>query len=74
MLLRKRNKNPKWYYVKKSDDIQLIAKRLNPIGVSDDTCEEVIDILIKAGMLPPRTKLEPLNAYDNAWDREDETI
>lgn len=42
--------------MKREEAIELISKRLGPIGVSEPTCEEVLSILENAGMLPPMTK------------------
>lgn len=39
--------------MKRSEMIEVIAKRLNPIGVSTPTCEEILDLVEEAGMLPP---------------------
>lgn len=38
-------------------------------GYSVD-CGKVLEGLVKAGMLPPSTKLGQINAIDNAWDDE----
>lgn len=51
--------------MKRSQAIELIAKRLNPIGICDETCEEVLIILEKAGMLPPEAVFEVMpEQYD----------
>ncbi len=52
--------------------VQIIWKRLEPLGVSEETCSEVIGILEKAGMIPPRCELPKLGISDNAWEPENE--
>lgn len=57
--------------MKRSEAVELIAKRLNPIGIADPTCEEILTLLEDAGMLPPLTELDRLSGLkDNAWDPE----
>lgn len=72
--------------MKRSEMIELIAKRLNPIGVATDTCEEVLKIIEDAGMLPPaRYRYHDWNERGityaqwiqepsevNEWSKEDE--
>lgn len=47
--------------MKRSEMIDAIAKRLNPIGISDETCEEILSIVEELGMKPP------LRTYDGNW-------
>ena len=58
--------------VKKSEVVELIWKRLGPLGVSEETCADVLSIVEQAGMLPPITSLSSLGVSDNAWEPEDE--
>jgi hypothetical protein len=58
--------------MKRSEMVQIIWKRLEPLGVSEETCSEVIGILEKAGMIPPRCELPKLGISDNAWEPENE--
>ena len=39
--------------MKRSEAVNLIWKRLGPLGICEDTCKEVLDILEEAGMYPP---------------------
>jgi hypothetical protein len=39
--------------MKRSEAVGLIWKRLGPLGICEDTCKEVLDILEEAGMYPP---------------------
>lgn len=57
--------------MKRSEMVEIIWKRLGLIGISEETCSEVLALLEEAGMLPPRTKLEALGIEDNAWESED---
>lgn len=68
--------------MKKSKAVELIAKRLGPIGISEPTCEEVLEILLKAGIQPPARlkhfpKGTPENYYypdgmvSSTWDEEE---
>ena len=53
--------------------IELLHDYLSSLGISnsDETiAEHILHIVESNGMLPPRTKLDLLDAYDNAWDRE----
>lgn len=45
--------------MKRSDAVELIAKRLNPIGICDSTCDELISILEEAGFEPPGGEWDP---------------
>ena len=59
--------------MKKSEMIELLHDYLSSLGISnsDETiAEHILHIVESNGMLPPRTKLDLLDAYDNAWDRE----
>lgn len=58
--------------VKKSEVVELIWKRLGPLGIGEETCAEVLNIIEKAGMLPPRAHLPKLSVSDNAWEPENE--
>jgi hypothetical protein len=58
--------------MKKSEVVELIWKRLGPLGISEETCAEVLNIIEKAGMLPPRAQLPKLSVSDNAWEPESE--
>lgn len=58
--------------MKKSSVVDLIWRRLGPLGISEETCIEVLDIIEEAGMLPPRTTLSNLGISDNAWEPESE--
>jgi len=51
--------------MKRSDAVELIAKRLNPVGISTPTCEEVLEILEEAGMLPPPRTFWDKNVHEN---------
>lgn len=58
--------------MKRSEMIEAIAKRLGPIGISYETCEEVLTILEEEGMMPPMTDIDfyhPAPEYE--WERED---
>jgi hypothetical protein len=43
--------------VKRSQAIEAISKRLGPLGISEPTCVEVLDILEKLGMRPPEYEI-----------------
>lgn len=58
--------------MKRSEIVDLIWDRLSPLGIGEETCRDVLDIIEKAGMLPPRTDLPKLGISDNAWEPEDE--
>lgn len=58
--------------MKKSEVVELIWKRLGPLGISEETCAEILNIIEKAGMLPPRAHLPKLGVSDNAWEPESE--
>lgn len=59
--------------MKRSEMVELVAKRLGPIGICDETCSEVLKIMEEAGMLPPRVELSNMpGVFDNAWEVEDE--
>ena len=58
--------------MKRSKIVNLIWDRLSPLGIGEETCSDVLDIIEKAGMLPPRTDLPKLGISDNAWEPEDE--
>lgn len=57
--------------MKRSEMISLIWDRLSPLGIGEETCIDVLDIIEEAGMLPPRTDLSKLGISDNAWEPED---
>jgi hypothetical protein len=61
--------------MKRSQAIELLGNLINSKLPQDYvfSIEEVSDILLEleeAGMLPPISKLEALNTYDNAWEPE----
>jgi len=70
--------------MKRSEMIELIARRLCPVGISEPTCEEVLDIIEEAGMLPPSylkdtnvpfwngEAVGPESWPVNEWEPEDE--
>lgn len=58
--------------MKRSEVVDMIYERLIPLNVGKDICNEIIEIIEKAGMLPPRTKLGELGVEDNSWEPEDE--
>jgi hypothetical protein len=52
--------------MKRSEVVDLIWKRLAPLGIGSETCEEVLSIVENAGMLPPLR----MAAYtDDFWDK-----
>lgn len=52
--------------MKRSDMVDLIWRRLAPLGIGSETCEEVLAIVEEAGMLPP---LRSATHNDNRlWD------
>jgi hypothetical protein len=57
--------------MKRSEMVELIAKRLCPIGIGYPTCEEILDILEKAGMKPPTiTVNRPVSLWDSTLCEE----
>lgn len=52
--------------MKRSDMVDLIWRRLAPLGIGSETCEEVLAIVEEAGMLPP---LRSATVKDDFWDR-----
>lgn len=64
--------------MKRSEIISNLAKKLSreyeDNGYVDEcdykTAEMILNYIEVVGMLPPRTKLSHLDAYDNAWDPE----
>ena len=52
--------------------VEVIWDRLSPLGIGEETCADVLAVIEKAGMLPPRTELPKLGTSDNAWEPEDE--
>jgi hypothetical protein len=52
--------------------VEIIWKRLGPLGVGEEACSEVLELIEKAGMLPPRCELPKLGISDNAWESENE--
>ena len=52
--------------VKKSEMVEAIWKRLAPLGIGSETCEEVLSIVEELGMLPP---LRSANYRDDFWDK-----
>jgi hypothetical protein len=63
--------------MKRSEAVDLIFKRLGHLGISEMACDDVLDILEKAGMVPPivwKAK-DPENhmlAARLEWEGEDE--
>jgi|GEM_PF-6495032 hypothetical protein len=63
--------------MKRSLAVEFIFKRLGPIGVSYETCEDVLRTLENIGMLPPEHDpnfifdLEHVR-YAHKWEPEDE--
>ena len=51
--------------MKRSDMVNAIWRRLAPLGIGSETCEEVLSIIEKEGMLPP---LRAATYTDNFWD------
>lgn len=39
--------------MKRSKMIEIIFKRLGPVGICEETCDEVLALIEEAGMLPP---------------------
>lgn len=58
--------------MKRSEMVEIIWKRLGPLGVGEEACSEVLELIEKAGMLPPRCELPKLGISDNAWESENE--
>ena len=58
--------------MKRIEAIALLNKLLyNDDGAfSNVTSDEILKQLESIGMLPPLSKLESLNAYDNSWEPE----
>lgn len=52
--------------MKRSEMVDTIWRRLAPLGIGSETCEEVLTIVEKAGMLPP---LRKCTHDDNFWDK-----
>ena len=46
--------------MKRSEMVDLIWKRLAPVGVGSETCEEILFIVEEAGMLPPEATVEKI--------------
>jgi hypothetical protein len=51
----------------KKEAIEFVVKN-SVTNVTPGQVDEVIDLLQKLGMVPPRTKLANLNIEDNAWE------
>jgi len=51
----------------KKQAIEYVVKN-TVTNVTPAQVDEVIDLLTKYGMLPPRTKLDKLDAEDNVWE------
>jgi len=51
--------------MKRSEMVNAIWRRLAPLGIGSETCEEVLSIIEKEGMLPP---LRSVTHKDNIWD------
>lgn len=51
--------------MKRNDMVDLIWRRLAPLGIGSETCEEVLSIVEEAGMLPP---LRSATHKDKFWD------
>ena len=53
--------------MKRSEMIEILSKRLNPMGLSDELCNEILDILEEKGMLPPQITVPIIvkRQYDN---------
>lgn len=52
--------------MKRSEMVNAIWRRLAPLGIGSETCEEVLSIIEKEGMLPP---LRTVTHTDNFWDK-----
>lgn len=52
--------------MKRSEMVNAIWRRLAPLGIGSETCEEVLSIIEKEGMLPP---LRTVTHMDNFWDK-----
>lgn len=52
--------------MKRNDMVDLIWRRLAPLGIGSETCEEILSIVESAGMLPP---LRSVTVKDDFWDR-----
>lgn len=52
--------------MKRSEMINAIWRRLAPLGIGSETCEEVLAIVEKEGMLPP---LRSCTHLDTFWDK-----
>jgi hypothetical protein len=51
--------------MKRSEMVNAIWRRLAPLGIGSETCEEVLSIIEKEGMLPP---LRSVTYEDSFWD------
>ncbi len=51
--------------MKRNDMVDLIWRRLAPLGIGSETCEEVLSIIEEAGMLPP---LRSATYRDKFWN------
>lgn len=67
--------------MKKSEVVELIFKRLGPVGISEPTCEEIVDLLEKNNVLileqePPTLKdiMEGLISKDYYLQKGEEII
>jgi hypothetical protein len=61
--------------MKRSEMIQIISKRLGPLGISEPTCEEVLTLLEEAGMKPPRnSKMYHPSYHDDPFTYMDDLI
>ena len=51
-----------------------VVKRNNShyLYEADDHAKEILDEIIKAGMLPPFTYLQKIGTLDTAWEPEEE--
>lgn len=63
--------------MKKSEVIEVISEFLDEHVTqsrgyawkhSQESAETLLDMLIELGMLPPTTKLDKLEGFDNAWE------
>ena len=56
--------------MRRTEAINLLMKH-GPTGMDEEIANKMLTELEKAGMLPPRTKLEALGIEDNSWEPED---